>query len=107
MLTAMLFFAAGIALLWVGTDAVLRRIPKIAAWLRVSPLVVTVLLVAVMTSLPELSVSIFASLRGQPSAAMATLSAPISSRSRSWPACAPCGAPSSSAPASASASPAG
>ena len=73
MMAAMLFFAAGIGLLWVGTDAVLRRIPKIAAWLRVSPLVVTVLLVAVMTSLPELSVSLFASLRGQPSAAMGNI----------------------------------
>lgn len=73
MILSILFFAAGIGLLWTGTDAVLRRIPKIAAWLRVSPLVVTVLLVAVMTSLPELSVSIFASLRGQPSAAMGNI----------------------------------
>ncbi|NLG35167.1 MAG: hypothetical protein GX548_07425 [Lentisphaerae bacterium] len=73
MIPSILFFAAGIGLLWTGTDAVLRRIPKIAAWLRVSPLVVTVLLVAVMTSLPELSVSIFASLRGQPSAAMGNI----------------------------------
>jgi len=52
MTLAILLFGTGIALLWTGTDAVLRRIPKIAAWLRVSPLVVTVLLVAVMTSLP-------------------------------------------------------
>jgi cation:H+ antiporter len=68
-----LFFAAGIALLWAGTETVLRRIPRLAAWLRVSPLVVTVLLVAVMTSLPEFSVSGFAILRGQPAAAMGNL----------------------------------
>jgi len=69
----LLFFAAGIALLWAGTEAVLRRVPRLAAWLRVSPLVVTVLLLAVMTSLPELSVSMFASLRGMPSAAMGNI----------------------------------
>lgn len=67
---AAFFFAAGIALLWSGTEIVLRRIPKLVAWLRVSPLVVTVLLLAVMTSLPEFCVSLFASLRGQPSAAV-------------------------------------
>lgn len=73
MIVHSLLFAAGIALLWCGTEAVLRRIPTLAAWLRVSPLVVTVLLVAVMTSLPEFSVSLFASLRGQPSAAIGNL----------------------------------
>ena len=73
MIFPLLIFAVGIALLWSGTDVVLRRIPKIAAWLRVSPLIVTVLLVAVMTSLPELCVSIFASLRDQPSAAMGNI----------------------------------
>ncbi|MDD2239592.1 MAG: hypothetical protein PHO14_10110 [Kiritimatiellae bacterium] len=73
MLIPLLIFSGGIALLWSGTELVLRRIPKIAAWLRVSPLVVTVLLVAVMTSLPELCVSIFASLSGQPAAAMGNI----------------------------------
>ncbi len=67
---AALYFAAGIALLWGGTEIVLRRVPKLAAWLRVSPLVVTVMIVAIMTSLPEFCVSLFASLRGQPAAAM-------------------------------------
>ena len=73
MMIPLLLFSLGIALLWSGTDVVVRRIPKIAAWLRVSPLIVTVLLVAVMTSLPELCVSLFASLRGQPSAAMGNI----------------------------------
>ena len=49
----MLLFSAGIALLFIGTEAVLRRVHRLATWLRVSPLVVTVLLVAVMTSLTE------------------------------------------------------
>ena len=72
-MTAALFFAAGIALLWGGTEIVLRRIPKLAAWLRVSPLVVTIMLVAVMTSLPEFCVSLFAALRGQPAAAVGNI----------------------------------
>jgi cation:H+ antiporter len=70
MVSSVLFFVAGIGVLWFGTDAVLRRVPRLAAWLRVSPLVVTVMLVAVMTSLPEFCVSLFASLDGQPSAAV-------------------------------------
>jgi cation:H+ antiporter len=70
MTASILLFALGLALLWAGTEVVLRRVPRLAAWLRVSPLVVTVLLVAVMTSLPEFSVSLFASLRGQPAAAV-------------------------------------
>lgn len=73
MITAALFFFLGIGLLWGGTELVLRRVPKLAAWLRVSPLVVTVLLVAVMTSLPEFCVSLFAALRGQPAAAVGNI----------------------------------
>jgi len=73
MVTSVLLFVLGIALLWLGTESVLRRVPRLAAWLRVSPLVVTVLLIAVMTSLPEFSVSLFASLRGQPAAAVGNI----------------------------------
>lgn len=73
MTISILLFAAGIALLFTGTEAVLRRVPRLAAWLRVSPLVVTVLLVAVMTSLPEFCVSLFAALRGQPAAAVGNI----------------------------------
>ncbi len=70
MTASILLFALGVAVLWAGTESVLRRVPRLAAWLRVSPLVVTVLLVAVMTSLPEFCVSLLASLRDQPSAAV-------------------------------------
>ena len=73
MILPILLFTAGIALLFIGTEAVLRRVPRLAAWLRVSPLVVTVLLVAVMTSLPEFCVSLFAALRGQPAAAVGNI----------------------------------
>ncbi len=68
-----ILFVLGIAFLWIGTNAVLRRVPVLAGWLRVSPLVITVLLLAVMTSLPEFFVSLFASLRGQPSAAVGNI----------------------------------
>jgi cation:H+ antiporter len=68
-----ILFVFGIAFLWIGTNAVLRRVPVLAGWLRVSPLIVTVLLLAVMTSLPEFFVSLFASLRGQPSAAVGNI----------------------------------
>lgn len=70
---SILFFTSGIVLLWIGTNAVLRRVPILAGWLRVSPLVVTVLLVAVITSLPEFCVSLFATLRGQPAAAVGNI----------------------------------
>ncbi len=73
MILAVFIFLLGIALLWGGTETVLHRVPKLAAWLRVSPLVVTVLLVAVMTSLPEFCVSLFAALRGQPAAAVGNI----------------------------------
>ena len=73
MMLSIALFSLGIVLLWSGTETVLRRVPKLAAWLRVSPLVVTVLLVAVMTSLPEFCVSLFAALRGQPAAAVGNL----------------------------------
>lgn len=70
---SVLLFVLGIAFLWGGTETVLRRVPKLAAWLRVSPFVVTVMLVAVITSLPEFCVSLFASLRGQPAAAVGNI----------------------------------
>jgi len=73
MILFILLFFLGITFLWIGTNAVLRRVPILAGWLRVSPLIITVLLLAVMTSLPEFFVSLFASLRGQPSAAVGNI----------------------------------
>lgn len=71
-LSVVLFFA-GIGLLWGGTETVLRRVPRLAGALRVSPLLVTALLLAVMTSLPEFCVSLLASLRGQAGAAVSNI----------------------------------
>ncbi len=73
MVLSLVLFTLGIVLLWGGTETVLRRIPMLATCLRVSPLVVTVMLVAVMTSLPEFCVSLFAALRGQPAAAVGNI----------------------------------
>lgn len=73
MLMPSALFLLGIVFLWGGTEAVLRRVPRLASWLRVSPLVVTVLLVAVMTSMPEFCVSLFAALRGQAAAAVGNI----------------------------------
>ncbi len=70
---SILLFTLGIVLIWTGTNAVLKRVPILASWLRVSSLVVTVLLVAVITSLPEFTVSLFAALRGQPAAAVGNI----------------------------------
>jgi cation:H+ antiporter len=66
-------FVLGIAMLWGGTETVLRRVPKIASAAGVSPLTVTVLLLAVLTSMPEMCVSLFSALRGQASAALGNI----------------------------------
>ncbi|NLB66091.1 MAG: hypothetical protein GX803_06460 [Lentisphaerae bacterium] len=73
MIASIFLFCAGIALLWLGSHWVLSRIPKIATWLGISPLGVTVLLVAVVTSLPELSVSVLSALKGQSSSSLGTI----------------------------------
>ena len=73
MIITALFLGLGVILLWVGTESVLRRVPMLAGWLGISPLAVTVLLLAVMTSLPEFCVSGLASLRGQPAAAVGNI----------------------------------
>ena len=83
MILPIALFVLGIALLWGGTETVLRRIPKLATWLRVSPLVVTIMLVAVITSLPEFCVSLFASLRGQPAISSHCILPSCTSRMRS------------------------
>lgn len=70
---AVVLFFGGIGLLWAGTETVLRRVPRLAVALRVSPLLVTALLLAVMTSLPEFCVSLLASLRGQAGAAVSNI----------------------------------
>jgi len=73
MVLSVILFLAGVGVLWVGTEIVLRRVPRIAQAFGVSPLIVTVLLLAVLTSMPEFCVSLLATLRGQASAAMGNI----------------------------------
>lgn len=73
MILNVLVLSLGILALWLGTDLVLRRVPRLAAAIGVSPLTVTVLFLAVLTSMPELCVSLFAALRGQASAALGNI----------------------------------
>lgn len=60
MLLHLVLFIAGILLLWVSSEIVIRKITPIAQFFRVNELVVTVLGVSVLSSLPELTVSGFA-----------------------------------------------
>jgi len=73
MLLNLLALLFGVSALWVGTEMALRRVPRLAKSIGVSPLTVTVLFLAVLTSLPELCVSLFAALRGQASAALGNI----------------------------------
>ncbi|MDP6491663.1 MAG: hypothetical protein QGH42_07600 [Kiritimatiellia bacterium] len=66
-------FGVGVGGLWLGTQVVLVRVPRLARSVGVSPLVVTVLFLAVLTSMPELCVSMLAALRGQASAALGNI----------------------------------
>ncbi len=65
-----ILFTAAVVTIWGGSELVLRRVPRIAGGIGISPLTVTVLLVAVLTSMPELCVSMIASYRDQASAVM-------------------------------------
>ncbi len=60
MVVHLLLFLGGIALLWLSSDIVTRKITPIARFFGVNDLVVTVLGVSVLSSLPELTISAFA-----------------------------------------------
>lgn len=65
MVLHVLLFVAGIVLLWLSSEILLRKITPIAQYFRVRELVVTVLGVSVLSSLPELTVSGFAIAAGK------------------------------------------
>lgn len=69
MITLLLFFA-GLALLIVGAEALVRGASRLAAAIGISPLVIGLTVVAFGTSAPELAVSIKAGLAGQASIAV-------------------------------------
>ncbi|MCX7024536.1 MAG: sodium:calcium antiporter [Spirochaetes bacterium] len=60
MLINLALFVVGIALLWLSSEVVTRKITPIAQYFGVNELVVTVLGVSVLSSLPELTISGFA-----------------------------------------------
>lgn len=65
LLTAGLGLAFGIALLWYGSNLVIQKITPIAKYFGVKELVITILGVSVLSSLPELTVSLFAAAEGK------------------------------------------
>ncbi len=65
MLVYLLLFLTGIAILWLSSEIVIRKITPIAQFFRVNELVVTVLGVSVLSSLPELTISGFAIAAGK------------------------------------------
>jgi len=64
MLFQLLMLAGGIGMLWLSSDAIIRAIGPIARRLRVKEMVVAILGVSVLSSLPELGVSMFSALKG-------------------------------------------
>lgn len=62
--------AAGLVLLVVGAEALVRGASRIAAALGITPLVIGLTVVAFGTSSPELAVSVMAGLNGQPALAL-------------------------------------
>ncbi|MBN1412217.1 MAG: calcium/sodium antiporter [Spirochaetales bacterium] len=63
--TAVLGLVAGIGLLWISSEAVIRNITPIARFFGVKELVITILGVSVFSSMPELVVSLLANARGK------------------------------------------
>ncbi len=67
---AVLTALAGLAIMTLGAEFLIRYAVKVAAALRVSPLVIGLTVVAYGTSLPELIVSVVSAARGQPEMAI-------------------------------------
>ena len=65
MAVALALFVLGVLMLWGGSECITRNIGALARSLGVKELVITVLGVSVLSSLPELTVSAFAMMRGE------------------------------------------
>ena len=65
MLSTILYFIAGLIVLIVGAELLVRGSSRLAAAFGVPPLVIGLTIVAAGTSLPEVATSVVASLRGQ------------------------------------------
>ena len=70
MALSVLMFVLGVLMLWGGSEFVLRNVSLLARSLGVKELVVTVLGISVFSSLPELTISAFAALRGEDAISM-------------------------------------
>jgi cation:H+ antiporter len=64
------FFVSGLALLVVGADVLVRGASRLAAALRIAPLVIGLTVIAYGTSAPELAVSLTSAWEGQPDLAV-------------------------------------
>lgn len=70
MFESYLMVLGGIAILWIAGETLVASAVSLAKWLRVPPLIIGLTFVAFGTSVPELTVSIQASLAGQPAIAI-------------------------------------
>ena len=66
MLLTLFILIASLALLVKGSDVVVDEIASLAAYLRVSPFIIGLTVIAIGTSFPELATSLFSALRGTP-----------------------------------------
>ncbi len=66
MLLTLFILIASLGLLVKGSDVVVDEIASLAAYLRISPFIIGLTVIAVGTSFPELATNIFAALRGTP-----------------------------------------
>lgn len=65
-----IFFVAGLALLTLGAEWLVRGASRVAAWAGISPLVIGLTVVAFGTSAPELAINVQAAMGGQPDIAI-------------------------------------
>jgi cation:H+ antiporter len=70
MIVTLVFFIAGLALLIVGAEALVRGASRLASAVGISPLVIGLTVVAFGTSSPELAISIFSAVTGKPDIAL-------------------------------------
>ncbi|MBN2546897.1 MAG: sodium:calcium antiporter [Spirochaetes bacterium] len=63
--TAIMGLISGILLLWFSSEMVIKKITPIAKFFGVKELVITILGVSILSSLPELTVSVFAAAQGK------------------------------------------
>ena len=66
MLLTLFILIASLVLLVKGSDAVVDEISSLAVYLRVSPFIIGLTVIAIGTSFPELATSVYSALEGTP-----------------------------------------